>query len=135
MVGALGQASRKPQVSAGINVKFLGLGKAGSPCRVCVGAGFWPRGPCVPMAMPAPAPRVCLGATMAAFFTALAYRTEGSPGLSSAVAQKRAGPSPWPRPTHRRLSLGHSPGQGRARPAMYSGRNFSPKSFASIGPL
>lgn len=88
MVGALGQASRKPQVSAGINVKFLGLGKAGSPCRVCVGAGFWPRDPCVPMAMPAPASRVCLGTTMTAFFTALAYCTEGSPGLSCCCSEK-----------------------------------------------
>ena len=89
VVGALGQASRRPQVSAGINyVKFLGLGKAGAPCRVCVGAGFWLWDLCVPMAMLTPASRGCLGTTMTTFFMALACCMEGSPGLSCSCSEK-----------------------------------------------
>lgn len=48
VVGALGQGSRRPQVSEVINyISFLGWGSS-FPCRVWVGAASWLWGLCMP---------------------------------------------------------------------------------------
>lgn len=91
--------------------------------RLCAGAGSWLWASVCPGPANASVQR-CVGTSWTTRFRTLGAGEWGGPGLScSSCLRGGAGPSLRPKPAQR-LSLGHSPGHGRAWPATHPGRPF-----------